>query len=108
MWKAPEEAWIEFLKIGLGYLLVILLGTLAVCIALGKVEEKTSHGLGPLLGCFQTLVGAFAGWSFGQNVVKKQKKQIKSMKKRLKEKLKKENELAAQEKVEVESEQEVA
>ena len=52
----------------LGALLLVMMFILAESIALGKVEQTTSFGLQQLLGSFQTLAGAFAGWAFGRSM----------------------------------------
>lgn len=52
----------------LGTILVTMMFVLAESIALGKVESQTSFGLQQLLGSFQTLAGAFAGWAFGRSM----------------------------------------
>lgn len=50
----------------LGSMLLLAMFTLAVTLALGKVQQETSFGLQELLGSFQTLAGAFAAWAFTQ------------------------------------------
>lgn len=50
-----------------GFLLLIVVGTLAGLIALGRVNQQDSFGLDIILGCFTTLAGGFATWAFGQN-----------------------------------------
>lgn len=52
----------------LGAILLVMMFILAETIALGHVEEKFSFGLQQLLGSFQTLAGAFAGWAFGRSM----------------------------------------
>jgi len=47
-----------------GFSLLLILALLALAIALGKVEEKTSYGLMPLLTALATLAGGFAQWAF--------------------------------------------
>lgn len=47
-----------------GFSLLLILAGLAVAIALGRVEEKTSYGLMPLLTALATLAGSFAQWAF--------------------------------------------
>ena len=53
------------MKVLFGFLLLILLATLSTIIALGKVEQATSHGLDTILGCLLTLSGGYANWAFG-------------------------------------------
>lgn len=57
------------LKILFGFVLLIaliaLIGLIMV-IALGHVEESTSHGLMPLITTLSTIGGAFANWAFGK------------------------------------------
>lgn len=48
-----------------GFCLLLILAGLALAIAVGKVEEKTSYGLIPLLTTLSTLAGGFAQWAFG-------------------------------------------
>jgi len=55
---------IELMKMIFGFALLALLIMLAACIALGKVEEKTSYGLTPLLIMLTTLSDRFAQWAF--------------------------------------------
>lgn len=47
-----------------GFSLLLILAVLALFIALGHVEEKTSYGLMPLLTTLSTLAGGFAQWAF--------------------------------------------
>ena len=61
------------LKMIFGYLLLVLLAILATTIALGKVEQSTSHGLDQILGGLLVLSGGFAHWAFGETAeVKKE------------------------------------
>jgi len=62
--QAPDPGWIPFLKLGFGFVLLMVLGGLSALIALGKVELNTSYGLNIILGGLLTLGGAFAGWAF--------------------------------------------
>lgn len=39
--------------------------TLALCIALGKVDKDTSYGLDIVLSALGPLGGLFCGWAFG-------------------------------------------
>jgi hypothetical protein len=41
--------------------------SLAVIIAIGKIEESTSFGLPIVLGALGPLGGAFVGWAFGRS-----------------------------------------
>ena len=54
----------DFTRMCFGFSLLIILAGLALAIALGKVEEKTSYGLMPLLTSLATLAGGFAQWAF--------------------------------------------
>ncbi len=54
-----------------GFALLAVIVSLAVVIALGKVEKDTSHGLELLLGCLATLSGGFAQWAFSGGSVEK-------------------------------------
>ena len=62
--NAPDPSWLPFLKVLFGYLLLVLLTTLAAVIALGKVEQQTSHGLQDILGGLLVLTGGFAQSAF--------------------------------------------
>jgi len=63
--KSPDPGWLPFLKLVLGFILLIVVAALAATIAIGKVEQSTSHGLDTILGCLLTLTGGFANWAFG-------------------------------------------
>lgn len=54
----------DTLRMVFGFSLLVILAALATAIALGKVEEKTSYGLIPLLTTLSILSGAFAQWAF--------------------------------------------
>lgn len=62
---APDKAWLPFLKMAFGFMLLVLLSLLSAIIALGKVEQSTSHGLDVILGCLLTISGGYAQWAFG-------------------------------------------
>ncbi len=47
-----------------GFTMLGILAALAAIIALGKVEEATSHGLMPLVTAIATLAGGFSNWAF--------------------------------------------
>lgn len=47
---------------GFGVLLIV--AALAAIIALGKVHQESSYGLGILVGTLSTLAGAFSNWAF--------------------------------------------
>lgn len=64
MREAPDNRWIPLLKVLFGYLLLLILGSLAVLIGLGKVEATSSYGLDIILGGLLTMAGAFSGWCF--------------------------------------------
>ena len=51
-------------KFALGALLVLGLMVLAVEVALGHVEEKTSYGLVPILGILGKMALDFSEWAF--------------------------------------------
>lgn len=54
------------LGFGMGFCILFVLGILALVIALGKVEERTSYGLLGIITPLTTLAGAFVGWAFGK------------------------------------------
>jgi len=49
-----------------GFLLLTILVGLAIAIALGHVEERTSYGLMPLLMGVSNLATQFASWAFSK------------------------------------------
>ncbi len=49
-----------------GFAILASLVILASIIALGKVEQATSHGLEIVLGALAVLSGGFAQWAFGK------------------------------------------
>lgn len=59
------------LKILLSYLFgfstLVAYFILALIIAVGRIEEKTSYGLPIVLGALGPLGGAFVGWAFGRS-----------------------------------------
>ena len=55
------------LKLAFGFCLLGVIAGLALAIALGHVEEKTSFGLQPILGSLGTLGGMFAQWAFHEH-----------------------------------------
>jgi hypothetical protein len=60
----------DTLRMCFGFALLVILAGLALAIAIGKVEEKTSYGLIPLLTTLSTLAGGFAQWAFSVGVKK--------------------------------------
>ena len=62
-----EKATDDRIKMFIGTLVVVGLLGLTIFVALGKVEEKTSFGLLPILGSLTTLLGSFGVWVYGQN-----------------------------------------
>ena len=52
-------------KAAFGFALLLVIAGLALAIAIGHVEEKTSFGLQIILGCLTTISGGFAAWAFG-------------------------------------------
>jgi hypothetical protein len=49
-----------------GLMLLVVIGVLALYIALGQVKQESSFGLESVLGCLATLAGGFAQWAFGK------------------------------------------
>lgn len=64
MIEAPDHKWLPFLKLVLGYCLVLMLGVLAATFGLGKVEAQSSFGLQEILGGLLVLSGGFTQWAF--------------------------------------------
>lgn len=56
------------MKMGFGYILLLVLAALAAIIGLGHVEAKDSFGLDIILGGLLTLAGAFSGWAFKERM----------------------------------------
>lgn len=56
----------DTLRMIFGFSLLIILAGLALSIALGKVEEKTSYGLMPLLVGVSNLATQFASYAFSR------------------------------------------
>jgi hypothetical protein len=50
-----------------GCALLGILSILAGVIAMGHVEESTSHGLMPLVTALATLAGGFSNWAFSHS-----------------------------------------
>ncbi len=69
----PDAKWLPFMKMGFGFLLLLLLVGLAMVIALGHVEEKTSYGLQFILGGLSTLSGGYAQWAFSRPSTEEEK-----------------------------------
>jgi hypothetical protein len=63
----PDPKWLPFLKMGFGFLLLALLAVLSALIALGKVEQQTSHGLDIILGAIAVISGQYALWAFNKD-----------------------------------------
>jgi hypothetical protein len=57
----------ERLKMLYGFLLLLILASLAITFAIAHVEEKTSYGLMPIIVALATLSGGFAQWAFGSS-----------------------------------------
>lgn len=62
----PDSRWLPFCKIAFGFLLLVILATLAAAIGLGRVEATSSYGLDIILGGLLTLAGGFANWCFNE------------------------------------------
>lgn len=62
---APDPEWLPFLKIAFGYCLLFVFACLIGLIAFGKVEEKTSYGLMPLIVALAGMGGAWTQAIFG-------------------------------------------
>jgi len=65
--NTPDEKWLPFLKIALGFLIILMQGALATAIALGHVNKETSYGLDYILGSISSLTGVFGLWAFTAN-----------------------------------------
>lgn len=55
-----DDKW----RLSLGTLVIICLIVLAGCIAVGRVEEKTSFGLSPILMMLGKFTLDFSEWAF--------------------------------------------
>jgi hypothetical protein len=58
---SPKEPRMAF-----GFILLVLLATLAAVVAIGHVHQESSYGLDYILGSLATLSGGFAQWAFGK------------------------------------------
>lgn len=56
----------DLLRFVIGLMSILILGILIAIIALGKVEEKTSYGLMPLVVALNTINVLFAQWAFAK------------------------------------------
>ena len=56
---------LDDLKLLLIYFILIVLGILAVAVALGDVKQETSYGLNELLIALTGFASAAVGWAFG-------------------------------------------
>ena len=63
----PDPRWLPFLKMTYGFLLLMIFGLLAYAIAVGDVQEKSSFGLGQVIGGLLVLAGGFAHWAYGSS-----------------------------------------
>ncbi len=72
--QSPQVNKEERYRFYLGALVVIGMMTLAIFVALGKVEEKTSYGLSPILMILGKVVLDFAVWAFPNNTTKNDSK----------------------------------
>ncbi len=54
------------LRMLFGFCVLGAITIIALVIAIGHVEEKTSYGLGMILGSLTSLAGGFTNWAFGQ------------------------------------------
>ena len=61
------------LKMGYGYLLLIILGLLGRGIGLNQVTEANSFGLKEIISALLVLSGAWAGWAFNAGGADKDK-----------------------------------
>ncbi len=55
-----------------GLVLILILAGLALAIAIGHVEERTSYGLMPILMAIAGLSGQFAQWAFGTREINRE------------------------------------
>ncbi len=55
------------LAFGFGFSVLAVYFALALVIALGRVEQATSHGLDIVLGALGPLGGLFCSWAFRQS-----------------------------------------
>lgn len=55
-----------------GFLILVIIATLAAIIALGKVHQESSFGLQYLLGGLIAMAGGFTNWAFSNKDEKKE------------------------------------
>ena len=65
-------ATLDDLKLLLIYFVLIILGILALAVALGDVRQETSYGLNELLIALTGFASAAVGWAFGSRGANKE------------------------------------
>ena len=71
--KAPDPGWLPFMPWIFGILITIVVGSLAILIALGRVDKDTSFGLEYILGGLASVLVSFGTWAFGRATMKMMK-----------------------------------
>jgi hypothetical protein len=64
--ELSDERLQVVLAYGFGYITLLIYFILAMTIAIGHIEEKTSFGLTNVLSALGPIGGLFAGWAFGR------------------------------------------
>jgi hypothetical protein len=55
--SSPDPKWLPFIRVVLGFVIVIMIVGLGAAIALGKVQKETSYGLDRILDALFILGG---------------------------------------------------
>jgi hypothetical protein len=63
-WAMTDKITLEYFKMLFGFMLLLMIGTIACVIAIGDLATKTSEGLNQVLTIVSVLSGGFAQWAF--------------------------------------------
>jgi len=61
-------------KLIFGFSVLITLGGMGFAFGIGRVEEKSSYGLAPIIAILGTMAGGFSSWAFTRQDKDKQDK----------------------------------
>jgi len=68
--KSPDPGWLPFMPWIFGILITLIVGSLALVVAMGRVDKDTSYGLEYLLGALSSVLVSFGTWAFGRMMQK--------------------------------------
>lgn len=66
--NAPDPEWMPFCQLLVFLVTVIMLFTLAMAVALGKVHADSSYGLKEIITALEMLASGMAGWFAAKNM----------------------------------------